>query len=270
MSSESVKQQNVVDTLIDPSIALQRKKQSYIWGGRITLVILVLGVWQLFSPHLDNLVFSSPLAILQTLINWFQTGYIWPNLLVTIEEIILGYALGAIAGIVLGFLLGSNEIVAGILDPILISIYGIPKIALGPLFVVWFGINLMPKVVIAGVLVFFLVFFSTYQGVREVDKNMVNVMKIMGVNKSQMTRWVILPHAWTSMFLGLKLGVPEALVGAIVGEMIVSNQGIGYIIQFASTQLDTAGVYAGLFILTVMALLANALVNRASKMDKSH
>jgi NitT/TauT family transport system permease protein len=249
----------------DPSLALQRRKRRVIWAGRIGVFVVFLAVWQLASPHLDPTVFSSPLNILNTLVSWIQTGYLWPNAFVTLEEIVLGYVIGAVAGILVGFLLGSSEILAGILDPVLIAVYGLPKIALGPLFVVWFGINLMPKVIMAAVIVFFLVFFATYHGVREVDQEMMRVIQLLGVSKTQMRRWVIMPSALSAVFLGLKMAVPEALIGAVVGEMIVSNQGLGYVVQYAATQLDTAGVYAGLFILMLMALLANAVVNQASQ-----
>ncbi|MCL6636697.1 MAG: ABC transporter permease [Alicyclobacillus sp.] len=244
------------------------RKMRMIWIGRVLFLIVFLLIWQVASPYLDKTVFSSPADIARNLVESVLTGSLWPNLWTTLEEIALGYIVGAFAGIVVGFILGSNEIVAGILDPVMIAIYGIPKIALGPLFVVWFGINLMPKVVMAAVIVFFVVFYATYHGVREVDQDMLRTIQLLGVSPTQIRRWVIFPSALSAIFLGLKMAVPEALVGAVVGEMIVSNKGLGYMIQFAATQLDTAGVYAGLFVLMIMALLANSAVNQASGMKR--
>jgi NitT/TauT family transport system permease protein len=247
-----------------------RRRQRTIWVGRAVFLLLFVLLWQLASPHLDPTVFASPAAILRSLAGQVAGGTLWPNLLVTLEEIVLGYVLGAAGGVVLGFLLGASPVAAGILEPVVMAVYGIPKIALGPLFVVWFGINLMPKVVMAGVIVFFVVFLATYHGVREVDEDLVRSVRLLGLNDAQVRRWVVMPGSASSIFLGLKMAVPEALVGAIVGEMIVSNSGIGYLIQFAATQLDTPGVYAGLLVLTVMALAANAVVNKASGTTSRH
>ncbi len=243
----------------------ERRARLLLHAGRIALLVVSLAAWQYFGPRLGQIVASSPIDVFHALVDLARSGALARDLATTLEEVLLGYLVGAGAGVVCGAVLASSDLLAGLLDPFIIAVYGIPKIALGPLLVVWFGINLAPKVALAALMTFFLVFFSTYQGMRNVDPDTVNAVRLMGASPLQLRRYVIFPGARASIFLGLKLGVPEALVGAIVGEFVSSSRGIGYAIQYATAQLDTAGVFAGLLVLTILSLTLNALVNRASK-----
>jgi NitT/TauT family transport system permease protein len=251
-------------TIIDPALARERHRRNLVLAGRIIVTVGLIVAWQLVSPHLDRMIFSSPSDIVARLWEWALDGTLWQNLLVTAEEILLGYVAGAAAGVVLGLILGSYPLAASILDPVLMAIYGVPKIAFGPLFIVWFGINMSPKIVITGLMVFFFVFLSTYEGARGVDRDLVRAVRLMGASAFQERTLVVIPGSLPSILLGLKLAIPEALVGAIVGELIVSNKGIGYLLQFSASQLDSAGVFAGIFILMTLALLLNSAVNYAS------
>jgi NitT/TauT family transport system permease protein len=252
------------DDMIDPAIAEARRRSRVIFGARVIVGAGLIILWELLAPNLDHLVFSSPSEIAARTWEWAQNGTLYRNLLVTGEEILLGYVAGAVAAIFLGLLLGSYPTVAAILDPLLMAIYGVPKIAFGPLFIVWFGINLTPKVVICGVTVFFFIFLATYEGVRNVDRDLLRTIRLMGATRYQERALVVFPGAMPAILLGLKLAIPEALVGAIVGELIVSNKGIGYLIEYSASQLDSAGVFAGLFILMILAVIANSAVNYAT------
>ncbi len=253
-----------IDDIIDPGIAQAQRRRNIVLAGRIIVSVGFILAWQIAGPHLDKLIFSDPSDIAARLWEWTTDGTLLSNLFVTAEEIILGYALGAAAGVALGLLMGSYPVVASIFDPILMAVYGVPKIAFGPLFIVWFGINLTPKVVITALVVFFFVFLSTYEGARSADRDLLRVVKLMGANGWQERRLVVIPGAMPAIMLGLKLAIPEALVGAIVGELIVSSRGIGYLVQFSASQLDSAGVFAGLVILMVLALVFNSAVNYAT------
>lgn len=248
----------------NPEERAARRRKIQVWAGRALLLIAIIGSWQYFGPKIGQITASSPLALFHALREFEGSGALWTDLLATMEEVLGGYIVGAAAGIVLGTFVSVNQVVAGLLDPFIIGVYGIPKIAFGPLLVVWLGIGLAPKVTLAAMMTFFVVFFSTYQGLRNVDPNMVQAVELMGASPNQIRRYVTFPSARSSIFLGLKLGVPEALVGAIVGEFISSSKGIGYEIEFATTQLDTAGVFAGLLVLAVLSLALNAVVNKAS------
>ncbi len=256
--------EGVVRGIKDPAVRRRRRTQQLIYAGRIGLLVVVLGSWQYFGPRMGEIVASSPQHVFDSLRSMAVSGILWRDLATTLQEVIFGYLIGAGAGVLLGALVASSVYIAGVLDPFIIGVYGIPKIALGPLLVVWLGINLAPKIALAAMMTFFLVFFSTYQGIRNIDPATVNAVRLMGASRLQTRRYVIFPGARSSIFLGLKLGVPEALIGAIVGEFISSSRGIGFRIQFATAQLDTAGVFAGLIILTVLSLALNGLVNKAS------
>jgi len=253
------------EDMIDPAIAAERRRRNIIFAARIIVAASAILLWELMSPHFDRLVISSPVEIAARSWEWAKDGTLYLNLLVTGEEILLGYVAGAIAAVALGLLLGSYPTIAAILDPLLMAIYGVPKIAFGPLFIVWFGINLTPKVVICGVTVFFFIFLATYEGVRNVDRDLLRTIRLMGATRMQERALVVIPGAMPAILLGLKLAIPEALVGAIVGELIVSNKGIGYLIEYSASQLDSAGVFAGLFILMILAVVANSAVNYATK-----
>ena len=221
-----------MDDIVDPAIAAARRERLIVFWGRIGVTMGLLVAWQASGSHIDQMIFSTPLEIARRLGEWLGDGTLWQNLLVTAVEIVLGYALGAATGVVLGLLFGSFPLAARIFDPILMAIYGVPKIAFGPLFIVWFGINLTPKVVITALMVFFFVFLSTYEGTRNVDRDLIRAVKLMGASRWQERILVVIPGARPAIMLGLKLAIPEALVGAIVGELIVSSRGIGYLIQF--------------------------------------
>jgi NitT/TauT family transport system permease protein len=176
---------------------------------------------------------------------------------------VVGFAIGATAAILLGFVLARNIILARLIDPFMIAFYSIPKLALAPLFILWFGIGLEPKVILVTTVVFFLVFVNTYAGVRDVDQELVDCIRLMGANQREIFMKVILPSASPWIFTGLKLAVPNALIGAIVGEIMASNRGLGYLLMNAQGQFDTAGVMAVIVLLMVIGWLINEGVNRA-------
>jgi len=177
-----------------------------------------------------------------------------------VVETLAGFVLGATVGIAVGLLLGRNELLAKLLDPILISIYSLPKVALAPLFIMWFGIGIEMKIILTATIVFFLVFLNTYSGVRAVDREQLEILRLMGAREHHLITKVVFPSAIQWVFTGLKLSVPYALIGAIVGEIMASNRGLGYLLQDAAGQLDTAGVFAALVAIIALALLLQAVV----------
>ncbi|OAF12899.1 hypothetical protein AYJ54_44945 [Bradyrhizobium centrolobii] len=159
-------------------------------------------------------------------------------------------------------MVGASDTLHRTVDPFVTAVYGVPKVALAPLFIMWFGIGLAPKIVLAAISVFFLVFFSTLRGVREVDLKMVDALRTMGAGRFAVQRMVIFPSALPWLFTGLKLGLPYGFVGAVAAEMMASNAGIGYLTQNSAGQLDTAGVFAALFALMVVTTLLNEALGR--------
>ncbi|HXP94971.1 MAG TPA: ABC transporter permease [Candidatus Binatia bacterium] len=237
-------------------------KPGYVVVWRLVLLAAILAAWQSVSSS-KTLAFyvSSPSAIWNRELQWIADGTIWFHTFITVEETVAGFACGAIAGIAAGFILGPNRTLGAVLDPFIISVYSIPKVALAPLFIVWFGVGLTMKVVLATVTVFFIVFFNTLAGVRNVDPDLVNAVWLMGGDSRTILLKVIVPHAMSSALTGARIAIPYALIGAVVGELIASNRGIGYLIESAASQFDTAGVFAALIVLTILATILNALVD---------
>jgi NitT/TauT family transport system permease protein len=229
---------------------------------RIAVLAVALLVWQFIAGAFDIEFFiSKPTEIWAQLQDWVTTGYLWDNLGVTLQATLYGFLLGAVAGIAIGFLLGLVQILGKLLDPFITAVYSLPKLALAPLFVLWFGIDLEMKVVLTAVIVFFLVFWNTYAGVRETDEELVDVLRVMGAKRRDMIRKVVLPGSLTYIYVGLKLAIPYALTGAVVGELIASNRGLGFILMSAAGAFNTAGVMAALVVLMLIATLMNALLN---------
>lgn len=240
----------------------RRRRRLLVYSGRIVLLLCLLVAWQLVSgPLLSPLFVSSPLAILKQVIDWSSDGTLWFHTAITLEETLLGLFFGLVAGILAGFFLGMQQLLARILDPFIIALYSVPKVALAPLFILWFGIDIQMKVILAAVTVFFLVFLNTLAGVRNVDQSLVDAVRLMGGGRRDIMFKVIIPSATGYVLTGVHIAIPYALIGAVIAELIASNRGIGYLIEASGTQFDTTGVFAALVVLTIISGLLNAIVN---------
>lgn len=240
---------------------LRRRQALFIVGGRILFFILVIIAWQIASQMIGPLFICSPLAVFLQLKDWTLDGTLWYNTQVTLEETLLGLMYGVAAGILAGFLLGLQPLLGKILDPFIVALYSIPKVALAPLFILWFGFELEMKVIVAAVTVFFLVFFNTLTGVRNVDQNLIDAVRLMGAKRRDMMFKVIIPSTTGYMLAGLHMAIPYALVGAVIGEVISVNRGLGYLINNSASQFSPAGVFAALFMVTVIAACLNGIVD---------
>jgi NitT/TauT family transport system permease protein len=238
---------------------VSRPKRDPVPLYRVLFTVVLLAIWQAASGRLMNPFWiSSPVEIGATLWTWSSSGLLWRHLFVTFQETAAGFLIGASLAIVSALLVGRSDTARRTLDPFLTAIYGVPKIALAPLFIMWFGIGLMPKIVLAAVSVYFLVFFNTLSGIREVDRRLVEALKLMGGSHSDVQRKVVLPASLPWIFTGLKLGLPYGFVGAVAAEMMASNQGIGFLAQDSAGQFNTAGVFAALLALMAVTTLLNA------------
>jgi NitT/TauT family transport system permease protein len=232
-----------------------------VWAVRLVLAAALLLAWQWSADRWFDITFTSrPSDIWTRLVQWQQDGTLWANTWVTLQEIVYGFVVGALSGAVAGFLLASAPLLYRVLDPFVMALYAIPKVALAPLFIVWFGIGMHMKVLLAAATVFFLVFLNTAAGVREVDRGLVDAVRLMGGGRRDIALKVILPASMTGVLTGLKVSVPYALIGAVIGELVASNRGLGYLINDAASQFDTAGVFATLAVLSVIAAVLNVLV----------
>jgi len=236
------------------------------WGThalRLLLFVAILGLWQLANKRwLPDYLISSPTQVATTL--WqYVTGVrpgLWTDIKVTGEELILGYVLGVVGGPAIGLLLGYWRAGAAIFNPLITAINGIPKIALAPLFLIWFGIGIESKIAIASMTVFFVMFYNSYMGVTTMPTNLVNVLRVMGASRYTIIRKVTLPQIGVPVLAGMKSSVPFAMIGVIVGEFIASQNGIGFLINTASQNFDSATVFAGIVVLMLMITVGMALV----------
>jgi len=232
-----------------------------VWAWRLLLLVAVIVLWQVLSgPVLDPQFVSSPSGIAGRLGDWIADGTLWTNTWVTVQEIVLGFLLGAGAGALLAYLIAPLRVVWDVLDPFLMALYAIPKVALAPLFIVWFGIGTDMKVLLAAVTVFFIVFLNTAAGVHEVDRGLIDAVRLMGGGRRDIALKVTLPASMTGLLTGLRISIPYALIGAVIGELVASNRGLGYLINDSSAKFDTDGVFATLVVLSIVAAVLNALV----------
>jgi NitT/TauT family transport system permease protein len=245
---------------------MRRRAAFRLNGSRLLLIVVIIVLWQVISDvgHL-SLYMSSPTAVLSKLINWYNTGVLGTAVGVTIEEAVIGYVIGSIAGAIVGFVLGRIEFVGKLLDPIVLALYAVPKIALAPLFVLWLGIGIVTKISVAALLVFFLVFYNTYAGTKQIDERLCDQARLMGAGRWDVMSKLVMPQAAAWCFVGLRIALPYSLTGAVVGEFISSTEGIGYEINNATATFDTAGVFAGLVLLTVIALILNMVLDVVEK-----
>ncbi|BCY09840.1 ABC transporter permease [Actinoplanes sp. L3-i22] len=240
-------------------------RRTKMWLVRSLVVVFWLGSWELAATHwIDPFFYSKPSAIGARLGDWFTTGTafgsVWTQLFITLEEAVLGFAIGAVAGVVLGILLGRARFVAEVAAPFIKAANAVPRIVLASLFIIWFGLGLTSKVATAVVLVFFAVFFNAFQGAREVDRNLVNNARILGASRAQVLTSIVVPSATSWIFASLHAAFGFALIGAVVGEYAGADKGLGLLIANAQGTFDAAGIYAGMIIITVVALLAEWLL----------
>lgn len=229
-------------------------------------IALFFGLWEAVSEWIVGPFWiSKPSLIVKVLVKWATSAEFWGHFMVTLTEVAYGFGLGVATGVLAGFVLGELPRLGRFLDPYLAALYGVPKTALAPLFILWFGIGLGAKVAMAGIMVFFLVFFNTAAGLRSVDRDLINMARVAGASRGQILRKVKLPFAFPYIITGVKLGLPTGLIGAIVAEFISSNQGIGYVIVRASMFFDTASVFAGVIVLAVTVLALNEVLVRIER-----
>jgi NitT/TauT family transport system permease protein len=225
------------------------------------LLVLVM-VWQLTTQRgwIDPFFFSRPSAIGARVAEWFVKGSIYRHLWTTALETVLAFVVGAGLGVAFGFAFARIPTLAGIFEPYLKIGNALPRVVLAPIFTLWFGLGILSKVAFGVTLVFFIVFFNTYQGIREVDRNLLNNTRMLGATERDLVRHVLLPSAMVWILSSLHTSVGLALVGAVVGEYLGSARGLGYVIAQAEGTFDTTGVFAGMAVLAAFTLVVDMLV----------
>ncbi len=249
--------------------ARRRARARTRWLGRRTVVavqlailLLLLLVWQFGVSESAVPYFSRPTLVAVRLTTLVREPTLYRDIAITLKEIALGYGLGAVVGLVLGFALGRSAFLSATFQPYIMCFYSIPKIALAPVFVVWLGLGIASKVAVVFLSSFFLVFFNTYSGLIAVNEELVNIARLIGASWPQTLLRVILPAAAAQIFIGLKTAVPYAVIGAVIGEYIGANEGLGYFILYASQTYDAPALYSGIGLLVAIVYVFNLLLDR--------
>jgi NitT/TauT family transport system permease protein len=243
------------------------RRRLAILVAQVVVLIIVFGGWQLFTSLkiVDPFFFGQPSGIVRTAWQWVQhgtnQGSIWLQIYTTMEEAIFGFLIGVAAGIVVGVLLGQFRFLSEVLSPYIKAVNALPRIVLGALFVIVLGLGISSKIVLAAFLVFFVVFFNAYQGVREVDGNLVNNARVLGASRMQVIRNVVLPSAMTWIIASLHVAFGFAVIGAIVGEVLGAQHGLGVLITDSQNNFNTDGIFAGMIIIGLIALVAEWLIS---------
>ncbi|HTD78375.1 MAG TPA: ABC transporter permease [Chloroflexota bacterium] len=256
----------------DAARALARQRRGVrIQLLRVGLAVALLGAWEVLArlEIIDVFFFGQPSGIVDQIWRWITNGTargpLWEQVAVTLEETILGFLIGVVLGVVFGILLGRNRDVADVFGPYIKGANSMPRVVLGSIFIIWFGLGLWSKVALAVVLVFFVVFFNAFQGVREVDRNLLANARILGASPRRVTTEVIIPSALSWIIASLHTSFGFALVGAVVGEYVGANRGLGALIIASQGTMDTTLMFAVIALLTLLGVglyLAVVVVER--------
>jgi NitT/TauT family transport system permease protein len=235
------------------------------WRLLLATMLLVAWEWGARIGILDRFFFSRPSDIGLRVWTWLSSGTIWPHLLTSFVEASLSFAIGGLFGVVLGFALARAPFLAAVLDPYIRIANALPRVVLAPIFLLWFGLGIWSKIALGVTVVFFVVFFNTYRGVREVDRVVVDNVRMLGATEAQLIRHVLIPSALTWIFSSLHVSIGLAIIAVVVGEYLGASRGIGYMIAQAEGVFDTTGVFAGIAVLSTFVLAVGVLVDRVER-----
>ena len=244
-------------------------KRALIILGRCFFAVLLLWAWQWSSDEFGIIFFAPPLAVAQRLWEITLSGEMFLDIWQTLKVSAIGFVIALVAGLILPFLLRLSPRVTDAVEPYIKWSQGIPKYALAPWLILWFGIGDTPKIVIVVTMVFYVIFFTTFAGIQAVDRRLINMARIMGANETVISREVIWKSLQPFFYAGLKIALPRAVGATIVGEFLVSTAGVGYYIEHARELSDTVGVFAGIVVATGLVLIINGVVEKMERMATS-
>ena len=239
---------------------------------QVSVAVVAVALWQFLTTVpvfgrmlLPPFFFSNPVDVGSQIVDWFMSGVIWKHLFITLSESILAFVIGSVSGAAVGFWFARQPRTAAVFDPYVKMANSLPRVVLAPIFTLWLGLGIWSKVALGVTLVFFIVFFNVYQGVKEVSPTILANARMLGMNERQLMRHVYWPSALSWVFSSLHISVGFAVVGAVVGEYLGSAAGLGYLIQIAEGNFEVAGVFAGMFVLVVFVIIIDMLVSAVER-----
>lgn len=234
---------------------------------RLLILISLIAIWQILADKniINSFITSSPKKILDTIINLYQTNDLFHHIWVTTYETIISFLLGTILGILFAIILWSNSFLASVLDPYLTIINSLPKVSLGPIIIIWAGANINSIIIMALLISTIITIITVYNGFISTDKNKINLLKSFNATKNQILRYLILPNSYKTIISSLKINISMSLIGVIMGELLVSKEGIGYLIMYGSQVFNLSLVLAGIIILMILSYLMYIAINIIEK-----
>jgi len=254
-----------LDTVVQsPSQPLISRKTAVLFG-QLCFAALLLFAWQWASDEFGMIFFAPPLAVLQRLYEMTVDGSMFWHIFATLKVSAIGFVIALVTGLILPFILRLSVRVTEAVEPYILWSQGIPKYALAPWLILWFGIGDTPKIVIVVLMVFYVIFITTFAGIRAVDRRLISMARICGATETVISREVIWKSLQPFFYAGLKIALPRAVGATIVGEFLVSTQGVGYYIEHSRELSDTVGVFAGIVVATALVLIINSIVEHLEK-----
>jgi NitT/TauT family transport system permease protein len=253
-------------TPIEDTSAAQRSASGFVIAtGRIILALVLLLVWEAGARHLGRLFLAPPSDVALRILERTRSGAIFADIYVTLSVSLIGFLIGCFFGILLPMILRRLPRLTEALDPFIVAAMGVPKFALAPLLILWFGIGAAPKLVIVSFMVFFVIFVTVFAGIRSVDRRLVDMARVLGADQMTISRKIIWRSLTPFFFAGLKIALPRAVSAALVGEFLVGSEGLGHYIEQSRQTSDTTGVFAGIVVATLLVLAINLMVEIAQK-----
>lgn len=251
--------ERAVALTVEPDTGGERRR---IMVARTIVIAAILGVWQgvVSIGLVDPFWIASPVLIAEELGRLIISGELFGDVAITVFEALIAFVVSSALGILAGLMLARSPFWDEVLAPLILALNSLPRVALAPLIILWFGIGITAKVVTAFTLVFFILLVNTLGGAKNVDNDILTIAKLMGASKHDILWKVTLPSALPWIFAWLSLGLTYSLLGVIVAEILASNHGLGYVIAASAATFNTAGVFAGLITLAVVAWLFSAIM----------
>jgi len=242
-----------------------RWRQHAVTAGRVGLALLLLAAWKIGADAAGPIYAADPFKVLQRIVEDTASGALTRHVYVTLRLAAIGFAIGCFFGVALPFLLRRLPRLTTAVEPYIMASVGVPKYALVPLFILWFGIDDAPKLWLVGLLVFYPVFIAVFAGIRNVDRRLINMARVAGASEAAISREVVWNSLLPFFFASLKIALPRAVSAAIIGEFLVGNEGLGFLIENSRQNFDTTGVFAGVVVATALVLVINAVLVRIDR-----
>jgi NitT/TauT family transport system permease protein len=234
-------------------------------GDQVLVMLALLATWQGLNLAFGTYWIGSPWGVATRLASGVASGEILRHASYTLLEAAAGFFIGALPAVALPFALRRLPILTAILDPFMMGGYGAPKLALAPLFILWFGIGIESKIALVAITVFFIVYFSALAGVRALDAGLVQMAQVMGASERDVARHIVFPGAVPYIFTGFRIAMPYSIGGAVIAELISANRGLGYLIQLGAMNFDTTGVFVALTATACIVFLGNWSVDAVER-----